>query len=123
MAIVNLHAIWINDAEILSDRLKLQKGSDFQPGTSTPGTDLDMAGGRIRAFVQGSQRSAWTLTAEWLTYADCIWLQAHEGRLVWVRDWHGRRVHGWWKSTVPQVHDGKWARIALSITEISPEPS
>lgn len=119
MARVRLRGIWINDAEDESDFLELRKGSDFQPGTTTAGTAEVGAGGRIRAIVQGNQAATWSIAAEWLTRDMCEWLRLHEGRLVWVRDWHGRKVHGWWLTTPIQVHDGNWARVTLTINEIT----
>lgn len=120
MSQVRLSGIWINDAADPTDRLTLYKGSDFQPATATPGVQQLTAGGRLRGIVQGPQMSTWSLTAEWLTVAQCKWLSDHEGHLVWVRDWQGRRVHGWWLATPIQVHDGRWARVSLAIAEITP---
>lgn len=122
MSRVHLHAIWINDAENLSDSLALYKGSTFQPATATAGTNQPTAGGRIRGIVQGPQVSTWTLTAENLTFAKSEWLRLHEARYVWVRDWQGRRVHGWWLATPIDTYDGNLARVTLTITETSPEP-
>lgn len=122
MSRVHLKGIFINDAEHPDDWLALYKGSSFQPATATAGVTQQTAGGRVRGIIQGPQLSAWTLTAENLTYVKCEWLRRHEGRFVWVRDWQGRRVHGWWLATPIDVHDGNSARVTLAITETSPEP-
>lgn len=120
MSQVQLHGIWINDAETTTDRLVLRKGGDFQPTTTTPGTQQLTAGGRLRGIIQGPQIGGWTLTAQWLTFDQCEWLRSHEGRLVWVRDWQGRRIHGWWLSTPIQTVAGRWGQVSLSIAEITP---
>lgn len=115
MAHVDFPGIWISDYENPADYLHLRKGT-FAPGTATA-TATSETPTRYRLVVQGRQRAQWQIVATQLTKTQVDWMHSHEARLVWVRDFAGRKIVGAWSATPAPIGPGGLMTVTLTIDE------
>jgi hypothetical protein len=94
MSTVNLGAVWLNDANDLTDS---QSFNNVTGLTFIKGNDGDvraLANGRLRLVTTTTTRRSYALTLELCTRTQVTWLEDHIGALVCARDDRGRKVYG-----------------------------
>lgn len=121
MARVALWGVWFNDGTDLSDYMQLDAPSGLSHPPSIPAQQQVLAGGRIRLAITGPLTHEWQVSANRVSKSQRDWLEAHVGRPLWVRDFLGYRVYGFY-STVPDAVTQGAPRfnVSLSIAELTP---
>lgn len=97
-----LTALWLSDAVNPSDAMSFPyAGDSFKVSSSVDVSAVRMAGGRTRLVSKvGTSWSAQPILPA-CTPAQVAWLQAHEGRIVCLRDHQGTKLFGFY-AEVPE---------------------
>lgn len=123
MSALTLSAFFLNLASDPSDFQAFSYVTQTTPGKQSSAQVRTMANGRLRVFRQaGAPRSAsWKL--EKVTPAQVVWLEAHVGDLMCVRDDVGRKWFGVYTSL--QADEDMYpdrrgeASVSLSLSEVT----
>lgn len=119
--IVDLGAVFVNDAADPSDFARFDSPTGLVVTTSVRGDVRTMANGRTRVVTRaGTPRTA-QVSLEYLTRPDVDWLESHVGDLLCFRDHLGRKFFGvYFDVPVTEVqYVSDRADLSLSLTEVT----
>lgn len=121
MATVSLQGLWLNDYDDPSDYIVLDWGTALQRNRIVPGVQVVTASGRLLRRVSAGVSRQWSASASRCTPDQMDWIEAHAGVDVWVRDWLGRRILGFYLQTPTDQHlydvNGD---VSLTFDEVTP---
>lgn len=120
MARLSLWGVWLNDGADLTDSLQLGATSALSHSPTSPAQQQVLAGGRIRLAITGPTTNEWQITAARISQDQRDWLVAHVARPLWVRDWLGYKVYGFYATVQESVATGGLMfNVSLKISELT----
>ncbi|HEY9249255.1 MAG TPA: hypothetical protein VIO38_08995 [Rariglobus sp.] len=118
---VDIRAVVFNDVADPSDRLALVYVRQFQKSPEVSGEFRRGAGGRVRLFTRAGRAVSWSLAFGSVTREQSAWLDAHQGRLLCVRDDRGGKLFGSFLASPGQ--ERTWSKdadsVSLDFTELT----
>lgn len=121
MATITLDTLWLNAANDLSDAMSFPAMSALSSGPTTGGEVRMYANGRTRLITRAGTPRTTRARLPLCTREQVLWLEAHAGQVVLVRDAQGRKFYGVFFSPVFEeygaVYDG--ASVEITLTEVS----
>ena len=120
MTAVTLSTIVLNDAEDPADLLVLDRMTKYRRNPAKAGRVQRVAGGGFRAVVQAGTAGSWRITASKVPLTALAWLEAHQGRVVCVRDDAGRKAFGVYLEVPSEdVARPRTANVDLEVVEVT----
>jgi hypothetical protein len=95
-----LSALVFSDAVDPTDAMSfVYAGDAFKVTSSTSVEGRDMAGGRVRVVRKAGRKWSANPILPACTPEQAMWLRAHEGAIVCVRDHQGTKLYGFYAET------------------------